>query len=64
MRAPEPIAGTRIVASAEVLNGMTLPESLGALRVATDELFVLGNFMLATTEPTIIEAEAGFVGGG
>ena len=42
---------------------MTLPESLGALRVATDELFVLGN-MLATTEPTIIEAEAGFVGGG
>ena len=62
MRAPEPIAGTRIVASAEVLNGMTLPETLGALRIAGDELFVLGSFMLATSEPTIIETEAGLVG--
>ncbi len=62
MRAPEPISGTRIVASAEVLNGMTLPDTLGALRIASDELFVLGSFMVATSEPTIIEPEAGFVG--
>jgi hypothetical protein len=62
VRAPESISGTRIVASAEVLDGMTLPETLGALRMARDELFVLGSFMVATSEPTIIEAEAGFVG--
>jgi hypothetical protein len=62
VRAPEPVTATRIVASAEVLNGMTLPDTLGALRIATDELFVLGSFMVATAEPTIIEAEAGFVG--
>lgn len=62
MRAPEKIAGTRIVASAEVLNGMTLPDTLGALRIAGDELLVLGSFMLATAEPTIIETEAGLVG--
>jgi hypothetical protein len=62
VRAPEPIAGTRIVASAEVLNGMTLPDTLGALRVASDELFVPGSFMVATAEPTIIEPEAGIMG--
>ncbi len=52
MRAPEPISGTRIVAAAEVLDGMTLPDTLGALRIASDELFVLGSFMVATSEPT------------
>jgi hypothetical protein len=62
VRAPEPIAGTRIVAADAVLNGMTLPDTLGALRIASDELFVPGSFMVATSEPTIIEAEAGFVG--
>ena len=62
MRAPEPMSGTRVVSSAAVLGGVVVPEDHTVLWFAADELFVLGNFMLITPEPTINESDAGFVG--
>ncbi|MGH2488376.1 MAG: hypothetical protein ACRDFR_01985 [Candidatus Limnocylindria bacterium] len=65
MRAPEPIRGARVVAAAEVLDALPpVPDSHVALRMAHDELFVLGpgRFMAIVPEPGIVEAESGIVG--
>jgi hypothetical protein len=55
--------GTRVVVSPAFLEGMDWPPGAAAVRLAPDEVFVLGNLMAAFgTEPAIIEPEAGFVG--
>lgn len=62
MRAPEPLIGSRVVAGPEILDGITAPEGQMALRIATDELFVLGTFKLIGPEPMLQEDEPGYVG--
>jgi len=63
VRAPEALIGARIVAAPEVLDGLLpLPEGRVALRLAADELFVLGKYRAIFPEPGIVEDEHGFVG--
>ena len=62
MRAPEPFVGARIVAAPGVLDAVMVPEGHAALRLAADELFVLGKFKVNGLEPLIQEDEHGFVG--
>ncbi len=63
MRAPEALIGARIVAAPDVLDTLPpLPEGRVALRLAADELFVLGKYIAIFPEPGIIEDEHGFVG--
>jgi hypothetical protein len=50
------------VAAGAVLDAVAVPEGHGALRLAADELFVLGKFKLIDDEPLIEEEEHGFVG--
>ena len=63
MRAPESIPGLRVVASPATLDGLALPNGVTALRLAPDDLLVIGKAMLALGgEPAIVEMDAGFVG--
>ena len=63
MRAPEPLVGVRVVASAETLDAMEWATGVAPLRLAPDDLLAIG---ATTTEvgyaPAIVEAETGFVG--
>ena len=63
MRAPEPLRGLRVVASASALDALAWPDGVIALRVAPDELLVIGKAAVALgDEPAIIEDERGLVG--
>lgn len=62
MRAPEPLIGSRIVAGPDVLDGVMVPGGLVALRIAANELFVLGKFKLICPDPMVQEDERGYVG--
>lgn len=63
MRAPESIFGLRVVASPATLDRLVWPDGVTALRLAQDDLLVIGEAMLALgDEPAIVEKDAGFVG--
>lgn len=63
MRAPEPLIGARIVGAPNVLDALQpLPEGWVAMRLATDELFVLGTDSAVALESGIVEDERGFAG--
>jgi len=63
VRAPEPLRALRLVAASDLLDALTWPDGVAALRFAADDMLALD----ATTadladEPAIIEDEVGFVG--
>jgi hypothetical protein len=62
VRAPEPIAGLRVIASPEVLDGMSAPEGTSALRLARDDLLLIGAVSVQVTGDNLVVDEAGFVG--
>jgi hypothetical protein len=63
VRAPEPLAGLRVVASPETLDAMEWATGVAPLRLAADDLLAVG---AVTAEvgyaPAIVEGETGFVG--
>jgi hypothetical protein len=62
VRAPEPLAGTRVVAAANILDALS-PSPVGGtrLRFAADELFVIGDDA-PVPESGIVVEERGYVG--
>jgi hypothetical protein len=62
VRAPEPIPGTRIVGTPDVLDQVRVPVDHPVLRFASDEVFVLGDFRWTGFESVLQEDERGFVG--
>lgn len=66
MRAPEPLHGLRVVASAEAIDAAVLSMArVGAIviRIAPDDAFVIGASDLAVSDPhAIVEPESAFVG--
>jgi hypothetical protein len=63
VRAPDRLHGFRVVASPQALDRLTWPDGSVTLRLAPDDLFVVGPGTFAKAgEPAIVEQEAGFVG--
>jgi len=63
VRAPESLRALRVVASPPTLDGLAWPDGVTVLRLAPDDLLVIGKAMAALgDEPAIIEQDAGFVG--
>ena len=63
MRAPEPINALRVVAAPATLDGLAWPDGAAVLRIAADDLLVIGATLGGVTdEATVIEDERGFVG--
>jgi hypothetical protein len=62
VRAPEPIPALRIVASPTVLEELSLPEGAAVLRLAGDDLLILGAASVQVAGEHLIVDEAGFVG--
>jgi len=62
VRAPEPIPALRIVASPTVLDELTAPDGAAALRLAADDLLILGAASVQVAGEHLIVDEAGFVG--
>lgn len=61
MRAPERLAGVRVVAAQAALDALAWPDGVAALRLAPDDLFAVGT-TTAEAGHAIVETEAGFVG--
>lgn len=61
MRAPEPLAGIRVVAAPATLDALAWPDGVAPLRLAPDDLFVLGARQ-ADVREALVEEERGFVG--
>lgn len=63
MFAPEPLPGTRIAARPAALDALALPPELPALRLAPDDLLVLGEVDLDPDDPdAIVVPDAGWAG--
>jgi hypothetical protein len=62
VRAPERLPALRVVAAPEVLDGVTAPDGQPVLRVAPDELLVIGAASVEVTGEHLVVDEAGFVG--
>ena len=63
MRAPEPMSSLRLVGPAEALDGLQWTESGTALRLAPDDLLVLGSAATPVdTTSLLAEADPGWVG--
>ena len=63
MRAPERLPALRVVASPATLDGLAWSEGGTALRLAADDLLVIGEGRVALgNEPAIVDQDAGFVG--
>ncbi|MEX0625337.1 MAG: hypothetical protein WD402_02205 [Chloroflexota bacterium] len=62
MRAPEPLSALRVVAAAEVLDDLTLPDHHPMLRLAPDDLLVIGAASVQVVGEHLIVDETGFVG--
>lgn len=61
MPAPEPVKGRRVAASAMALEAAQWPPGTLALRLAPDEVFVIGDGQLVVDDPhAIIEDDSGF----
>ena len=62
MRAPEPLPALRVVASSEALDEVTLPDEHPMLRLAPDELLLIGAASVQVTGENLVVDETGFVG--
>ena len=62
MRAPESLAALRVVAAAEVLDEVVPADDQPALRLAADDLLVIGSASIQVTGEHLVVDEAGFVG--
>lgn len=63
MRAPEPIPALRVVASPQDLDDLTWTDDIAALRLAPDELLLVGAATVQIAgEHVIVVDEAGFAG--
>jgi hypothetical protein len=63
VRAPEPLVGVRVVASAETLDAMDWATGVAPLRLAVDDLLAIGAVSAEVGyAPAVVEAETGFVG--
>ena len=62
MRAPEPLPALRVVASPEVLDDVTVPDDHPMLRLASDDLLVIGAASVQVVGEHLVVDEAGFVG--
>jgi hypothetical protein len=62
VRAPEPMPALRMVASPTVLDELAPPEGAAALRLASDDLLILGAASVEVAGEHLIVDEAGFVG--
>ena len=62
MRAPEPLPALRVVAAPEVLDDVTVVDDHPALRLASDDLLVIGAANVQVVGEHLIVDEAGFVG--
>jgi hypothetical protein len=62
VRAPEPLAALRVVASPEALDALTQVDEHPALRLAPDDLLVIGAASAEVVGEHLIVDEAGLVG--
>lgn len=62
MRAPEPLAALRVVAAPEALDDLTLADEHPALRLASDDMLVIGAVSAQVVGEHLLVDEAGFVG--
>ena len=62
MRAPERLPALRVVGSPEALDEVSAPDGQPVLRVAPDELLVIGAASVEVTGEHLVVDEAGFVG--
>ena len=62
MRAPEPLPALRVVGAPEALDGLQLPDEHPVLRLAPDDLLVIGAASVQVTGEHLVVDEAGFVG--
>jgi hypothetical protein len=62
VRAPEPLAALRVVAAAEALDDLAPPDEHPMLRLAADELLLIGAASVEVTGENLVVDEAGFVG--
>jgi hypothetical protein len=61
--APEPLVATRIAARPAALDALALPAGVPALRLASDELLLLGDVDVAPDDPdAIVVPDAGWAG--
>lgn len=62
MRAPEPLAALRVVASPQALDDLAWTDEIVALRLASDDLLAVGAASVQVGGEHIVVDEAGFVG--
>ena len=62
MRAPEPLPALRVVAAPEVLDDLAPPDEHPVLRLAPDELLLIGAASVEVTGENLVVDETGFVG--
>jgi hypothetical protein len=62
VRAPERLPALRVVGAPEALDEVTAPDGQPVLRVALDELLVIGAASVEVTGEHLVVDEAGFVG--
>ena len=62
MRAPEPIAALRVVATSQALDEMAWTNDVVVLRFASDDLLAVGAASVTVSGEHLVVDEAGFVG--
>jgi hypothetical protein len=63
VRAPDRLPGTRVAGPPEALDGMAWPADVVTLRLAPDDLLVLGQATVTWSDTScLLEQESGFVG--
>jgi hypothetical protein len=62
VRAPEPLPALRVVAAPEALDDLTLADEHPALRLAPDDMLVIGAASAQMVGEHLLVDEAGFVG--
>jgi hypothetical protein len=62
VRAPEPLPALRVVAAPEALDQLVAPDEQPMLRLAPDELVLIGAASVQVTGENLVVDETGFVG--
>jgi hypothetical protein len=62
VRAPEPLPALRVVAAPEALDQLVVPDDHPVLRLAPDDLLVIGAASVEVVGENLVVDEAGFVG--
>jgi len=62
VRAPEPLAALRVVAAPEALDELVVANDYPTLRLASDDVLVIGAASVEVTGEHLVVDEAGFVG--